>query len=318
MIVGKVLRGEQVSVATAETRLQVGDVLLVVGPEENLPQARDLFGPESKLDLRGLGGAVQSDRLLVTRPEVLNKTLQQVAFPRRFGVTITRVARSGIELTPRAALSLSYGDTVVVVGPPEGLRQVAEEVGNATRRFNHPQLVPVFIGMALGVLLGMVPIRLPGLTDAIKLGVAVGPLIVAILLSRMGHLGPLVWYMPESANFMLREFGLAVFLACVGLLAGQPFLQTLSSGQGLIWVGLAAVVSIVPMLLTAILARVWLRMNFVTLSGLISGTMTNSPSLSYATDVTRSAEAAVAYATVYPLSMVLPVVMAQLLALWCA
>jgi putative transport protein len=276
-----------------------------------------LFGPESKKDLRTLAGpVVQADRLLVTEHGVLGKRLKQLAFPRRFGVTITRIQRSGIDLTPRANLALSFGDTVVVVGPPEGLQQIAAEVGNSTRTLNHPQLVPIFIGIALGVALGMIPIKLPGLSDGIKLGVAVGPLIVAIVLSRIGHLGKLIWYMPNSANFMFREFGLAIFLACVGFTAGKPFVQSVTSGQGLTWIALAALVSIIPMLIVAIYARMAMKMNFITICGLISGSMTNSPSLAYATDITRSDDAAVTYATVYPLSMVLPVVIAQLLAVW--
>jgi putative transport protein len=316
IVVGKVLRGETLSVPTADTRLQLGDVLLVVGPEEKLLRARTLFGPDSKHDLRTLRGAIQSDRLLVTNHAVLGKRLRQLEFPRRFGVTITRVLRSGIELTPGANLAMSFGDTVVAVGPPEGLKQLEQEVGNSMRTLNHPQLVPVFIGIALGVLLGMIPIKLPGLSDGIKLGVAVGPLVIAIVLSRIGHVGRLIWHMPNSANFMFREFGLAIFLACVGLSAGKPFMQSFQSGQGLTWIALAAVVSIVPMLIVAIFARAVLKMNFITLCGLISGAMTNSPSLAYATDITRSDDAAVVYATVYPLSMVLPVVMAQLLAVW--
>jgi putative transport protein len=318
LVVGKLLRGEQLTPVTASTRLQLGDVLLVVGPEEKLPQACTLFGPESKHDLRTLKGAgLQSDRLLVTHHAVLGKRLLNLAFPRRFGVTITRVLRSGIELTPTARLALSFGDTVVVVGPPEGLKQIAAEVGNSTRTLNHPQLVPVFIGIALGVLLGMIPIKLPGLSDGIRLGVAVGPLLVAIVLSRIGHIGRLIWHMPNSANFMFREFGLSIFLACVGISAGKPFVHSVASGQGLTWVALAALVSIMPMLLVAIFARRVLRMNFIPLCGLICGSMTNSPSLAYATDLTRSDDAAVIYATVYPLSMVLPVVMAQLLTAWC-
>lgn len=319
LVVGKLLRGEELTPVTADTRLQLGDVLLVVGPEEKLPQARTLFGPESKRDLCTLKGAgLQSDRLLVTNHVVLGKRLQNLEFPRRFGVTITRVLRSGIELIPSAKLALSFGDTVVVVGPPEGLKQIENEVGNSTRTLNHPQLVPVFIGIALGVLLGMIPIKLPGLSDGIKLGVAVGPLVVAIVLSRIGHIGRLIWHMPNSANFMFREFGLAIFLAYVGLSAGKPFVRSVASGQGLTWVVLAALVSIVPMLAVAIFARVVMRMNFITLCGLISGAMTNSPSLAYTTDITHSDDAAVIYATVYPLSMVLPVVMAQLLAAWSA
>lgn len=319
LVVGKMLRGEELTPVTADTRLQLGDVLLLVGPEEKLTQAGALLGPESKHDLRTLRGAgLQSDRLLVTCHAVLGKRLRQLEFPRRFGVTITRVLRSGIELTPVANLALSFGDTVVVVGPPDGLKQVEKEVGNSTRTLNHPQLVPVFIGIALGVLLGMIPIKLPGLSDGIRLGVAVGPLVVAIVLSRIGHIGRLIWHMPNSANFMFREFGLAIFLACVGLSAGKPFVHSFASGQGLMWVGLAALVSIVPMLLVAIFARTIMKMNFITLCGLISGAMTNSPSLAYAADITHSDDAAVVYATVYPLSMVLPVVMAQLLAAWSA
>jgi putative transport protein len=318
MVVGKILRGNELAAAHAGTKLQLGDVLLVVGPEEKLPRARTLIGRESTRDLRGVSGAVQTDRLRVTCRCVLGRQLQELAFPRRFGVTITRIQRSGIDLTPRANLALNFGDTVVVTGPREGLKQVEEEVGNSTRTLDHPQLVPVFIGIALGVLLGLVPIRLPGLSEGIKLGVAVGPLVVAIVLSRLGRVGPLIWYMPNSANFMFREFGLSIFLACVGLSAGKPFVESFSrGGQGVTWIVLAALVATVPMLAVAIFARAVMRMNFVSLCGLVSGAMTNSPSLAYSNELTRSDDAAVVYATVYPLSMILPVVMAQVLALWC-
>jgi putative transport protein len=235
---------------------------------------------------------------------------------RRFGVQITRVSRAEVELPAGLSIELQYGDSVLVVGAAADIARAAPELGDSPKSLNYPHLVPMFVGIALGILLGSWDFSLPGVPAPVRLGLAGGPLLVAILLSRIGRIGPLVWYMPLSANYMLREVGIVLFLAAVGLHAGDVFVSTLLHGPGLYWMAGGALVTVVPLVVVAVIGRAVLRLNFLTLSGLLAGSMTDPPALAFANTVAGSEGPSTAYATVYPATMILRVLAAQLFVLY--
>jgi len=227
-------------------------------------------------------------------------------------VNITRIQRNEVVLpvTPQARVQI--GDHVVAVGEKQAIEHVARVLGDSPRELDHPQVIPIFIGIAVGVLLGMLPVYLPGTPMPVKLGLAGGPLIAAIVLNYIGRIGPIVWYMPLSANFMLREIGIVMFLACVGLAGGQTFVAALRN-HGLEWFFFGAAITFIPLLLVGLMARLFFKTEYMTLCGLLSGSMTDPPALSFATTITHSDAPSIAYATVYPLTMILRVVIAQLI-----
>jgi putative transport protein len=311
--VSRVYRGGALEVARPDTRLELGDVLLAVGTPAALDDLRVVVGRESAVDLAALPGPLTSRRLIVTRAAASGWTLADVDAPRRFGVQITRIGRAEMELPAQPGLELQYGDSVLAVGEPADIARLAAELGDSPRDLNYPHLVPLFLGIGLGVLAGIWPFTLPGTPVPLRLGLAGGPLLVALVLSRLGRLGPLVWYMPTSANYMLREVGLVLFLAAVGLRAGDRFVETLVHGPGLAWMGWGAAITLVPALGMAAAARALLRTNYLVLCGVLAGSMTDPPALSFATGLNRSEAPALAYVTVYPLTIILRVVAAQVL-----
>jgi putative transport protein len=222
--------------------------------------------------------------------------------------------RAGVELVPNGGMSLHFGDVVTAVGPKAALKIVDEELGNSPEALNRAQLIPIFLGMGLGVVVGSIPIPVPGIQGGIQLGLAAGPMLVAIALSRLGSIGSVVWHMPASANQLFRDFGLAVFLACVGLQQGDHFTQKLFTGDGLSLLIWGAVITMLPVLVVGIAARRVFKMNFLTLSGWVAGAMTSSPALMYASDITGSDAPALAYAGVAPLAMIVPILCCQALA----
>ncbi|MCC7204649.1 MAG: putative transporter [Phycisphaeraceae bacterium] len=313
LVISRILQDGILSVPQPETRLKFGDVLLAVGSPEELDKLRMVVGCESDTDLRMLASPLTTKRLVVTRKNVLGKSLEELDFVRRYGVVLSRVSRAEIEFTPTHDFRIQYGDTFLAVGEGPAIAKVAQELGDSPKALNHPQLIPVFLGIVLGVIVGSLPMSLPGVPAPVKLGLAGGPLLVAIILSRIGRIGPLVWHMPISANFMLREVGITLFLGCVGLRSGDRFISTLIEGPGLQWMALAALITIVPLLLVAFVGRLLLRANYMTLCGLLAGSMTDPPALAFAQNITRSDAPNLAYATVYPTTMILRVLCAQLM-----
>jgi putative transport protein len=312
-VVSRFSRGGVVEVARPDTLLQLGDILHAVGPEESLDELRVVVGAEAGVDLKVVPGAVTNRRLIVTHSAVFGKELAEVEIFSQHNVVVTRVTRGGIEFTPKAGLRLQFGDVLMVVGERAQIDLVAAAVGNSNKALNSPQPIPFFLGIALGVIVGSFPLVLPGLPAAVKLGLAGGPLVVAILLSRVANTGPLVWYLPTNANLMLREVGITLFLAAVGLKSGDKFVEVLMGGNGLHWFLCGAVVTIVPLLTVGLLARAWKKLNYTELCGLLAGSMTDPPALAFAQQTTGSDAPAVAYATVYPLVMLLRVFSAQLI-----
>ncbi len=316
VVVTRVLQGGKVYVAAPDTFLSIGDVLYIVGPAEKLEALKLVVGDVSPIDIRTLGSDITTRRLVVTQRSALGKTIEELNLYDQFGVTISRVSRAEIEIPAMPGWRFQFGDRVLVVGGREGIDRVAGLLGNSIKMLDHPQIIPVFVGIALGVLLGSCPFYLPGIPAPVKLGLAGGPLLVAIVLARIGQIGRLSWYMPRSANFALRELGIVLFLACVGLKAGDGFFHTLTSGRGIEWMAAGALITLLPLLTVGLAARLIFKMNYVTLCGLLAGSMTDPPALAFANTLVGAETPSVAYATVYPLTMILRVISAQAIVLF--
>ena len=316
IVVSRIYRDGLLRVPRPDTTLALGDVLLAVGTREELDALRVVVGRESALDLHSLPSAITTRRLIITRAAASGKTIAELDFVRRYGVQVTRVSRAEVELPASAGFELQYGDTVLAVGEAADITRAAAELGDSPKSLNYPHLVPMFVGIALGIVLGSWAFSLPGVPAPVRLGLAGGPLLVAILLSRIGRIGPLVWYMPLSANYMLREVGIVLFLSAVGLHAGDVFVDTLVHGPGLYWMAGGALVTLVPLAAVATIGRAVLGLNFLTLCGLLAGSMTDPPALAFANAVAGSEGPSTAYATVYPLTMILRVLAAQLFVLY--
>ena len=311
--------GEQiVHPATEQTKLYENDVVQVVGTRHGLDRFMPLIGQASDLDLMRSRGDAQFRRVSVTESRSLNKPLRELSLDHVYGVTITRITRSGVEMTPRGSSRLHFGDIVHVVGDTDSLDRVTEFLGNSAKSLSETPFSPLFIGVAIGVVLGMVPIYFPGVPFPVRLGLAGGPLIAAIILSLVGSIGSFVWYIPHSANLALRELGIILFLACAGLGAGQAFFATATSLQGLKWMMAGLVVTVVPLMTTAIVARLGWQQDYLTTCGVIAGSMTDPPALAFANSQADSEVSSGAYAAVYPLTMILRIIAAQSIVMLCA
>ena len=320
VIVSRIRRAgaADVEIANEQTVLHRGDIILAVGAAKALGKFRVVVGSESDVDLLRSSGNVVSQRIIVTRKDVLGRTIEELNLADRFGVAITRVTRAEIEMTAVHDLHLQFGDMLQIVGTEKALDEVARSLGNRIRALHETNFLPIFIGIGLGILLGMVPIAVPHVPVPVRLGMAGGPLILAIVLSRIGRIGPFVWYMPASANVAFRELGIVLFLACVGLKAGGNFFETVFTQEGLHWLAAGLVITMVPLLIVAMVARGFCRLGTTTVSGLLAGSMTDPPALAFAHAISGSDAPLVAYATVYPLSMLLRIFTAQILVvIWC-
>jgi putative transport protein len=274
-----------------------------------------MIGRPSDEDLLAAPGKVTFRRIVVTHRRALGKTVAELGFEAQLGVEVTRITRGDVEMTAVPSLRLQFGDVLQIVGPEEQLSKAAELLGNSLKKLNETQFIPLFAGIFLGVLVGSIPLAVPGLSNPVRLGLAGGPLIVALALGRIGHLGGMVWHMPLNANHAFREFGISLFFAALGLAAGDQFFDAVFSPRGLIWLVAGLVISVVPLFAVGIWSRVVEKMNFVTLCGLLAGGTTNPPALSFATNLCRCEAPTLAYATVYPLTTLLRIVVAQLLVL---
>lgn len=315
VVASRVMQAGQTRVAHPDAVLAQGDVIHLVGPRERLENLKQIVGAEADVDLKKISANdIATRRLVVTKGGVINKTIEELDFVGRYGVRITRVVRADVEITATPNWKFQFGDIFLAVGDAKRIDQVGEEVGNSVKKLEHAQVIPIFIGIALGVILGSIPINI-GLSAPVKLGLAGGPLVVAIILSRIGQIGPLSWYMARSANFMVRELGIVLFLACVGLLSGATFINTLVKGDGLWWMVFASAITIVPILLAGFFARIFLKTNYTYICGLLAGSMTDPPALQFANQMTHGEGPSVAYATVYPLTMILRIIYGQAIVL---
>ena len=314
-IISRVLHNGELLPATSETIIHQNDIILVVAQRGLVPEILSLTGTKSEMDLSMKSGNLISRRVLVTNKEVSGKSLGSLKLRTRFNINITRVYRSGIEFIPSPQLQLQMGDRLTVVGDEKSVGRVTAELGNSMKRLEEPNIIPIFTGILLGVILGSIPVNIPGMSHPLKLGLAGGPLIVAILLSKYGHRFSLVSYTTVSANLMLREIGIVLFLASVGIMSGEKFIPTLTSGDGFIWMGYGALITVLPILAVGFFARIVLKSNYFEICGLLSGSMTDPPALAFANGIAQSEAPSVAYATVYPLVMFLRIFIAQLLIL---
>lgn len=303
----------------ANTVLRLGDRMFLVCAEDDSEAIMAFIGPKIEQDWDATNQQdkpMVSRRILVTQPNINGKTLGELHFSSMYGVNVTRVNRSGMDLFAARQLRLQVGDRVMVVGPQDAIERVANLLGNQLRRLDHPNIVTIFVGILCGILFGSLPIAIPGMPTPVKLGLAGGPLIISILIGRFGHKVKLVTYTTMSANLMLREVGLVLFLASVGVKAGENFVQMVVEGDGVLYVGLGFLITFIPLIITGIIARWHHRVNYFTLMGLIAGS--NPPALAYANQIAGNDAPAVGYSTVYPLTMFLRILTAQLLVLLMA
>ncbi|EPU6503401.1 putative transporter [Escherichia albertii] len=315
IICSRLKREETLKVPSPETLIQLGDLLHLVGQPADLHNAQLVIGQEVDTSLSTKGTDLRVERVVVTNENVLGKRIRDLHFKERYDVVISRLNRAGVELVASSDISLQFGDILNLVGRPSAIDAVANVLGNAQQKLQQVQMLPVFIGIGLGVLLGSIPVFVPGFPAALKLGLAGGPLIMALILGRIGSIGKLYWFMPPSANLALRELGIVLFLSVVGLKSGGDFVNTLVNGEGLSWIGYGALITAVPLMTVGILARMLAKMNYLTMCGMLAGSMTDPPALAFANNLhATSGAAALSYATVYPLVMFLRIITPQLLA----
>jgi putative transport protein len=315
IVISRILHNGELLPATSETIIHENDIILVVAEKGLIPEILKQTGTLSEMDLSAKAGKLISRRLLVTNREVSGKSLGSLKLRTRFNINITRVYRSGIEFIPSPQFRLQMGDRLTVVGDEKSIQKVTDQLGNSMKRLEEPNIIPIFIGILLGVILGSIPVHIPGMFHPLKLGLAGGPLIIAILLSKYGYRFSLVSYTTASANLMLREIGIVLFLASVGIMSGEKFIPTLTSGDGFIWMGYGALITVIPLMIVGFYARIVTKRNYFEICGLLSGSMTDPPALAFANGLAQSEAPSVAYATVYPLVMFLRIFAAQLLIL---
>jgi putative transport protein len=314
VVCSRLKRGDELMVPKPDTVVQLGDLLHLVGDKKSLRKVRLVIGEEVAASLSTQGTELRVERVVVTNEKVLGKTLGDLELKSKFDVVVSRLNRAGIELVPSNGSSLQFGDILNLVGRPESIDAVSGLVGNAQHKLQQVQMLPVFLGIGLGVIVGSIPFYIPGFSAALKLGLAGGPLVVALVLSRIGSIGKLYWFMPPSANLALREIGIVLFLSVVGLKSGGEFVSTLVDGDGLLWMACGAVITLLPLLVVGVLARIFGKMNYLSLCGLLAGSMTDPPALAFANAMHATSDAAaLSYATVYPMVMFLRIISPQLL-----
>lgn len=315
IICSRLKRDDTLMVPSPDTLIQHGDLLHLVGQPADLNNARLVIGQEVDTSLSTRGTDMRVERVVVTNEKVLGKKIRDLQVKERYDVVISRLNRAGVDLVASQDASLQFGDILNLVGRPSSIDAVANMVGNAQQKLQQVQMLPVFIGVGLGVMLGSIPLYVPGFPVALKLGLAGGPLIMALILGRIGSIGKLYWFMPPSANLALRELGIVLFLAVVGLKSGGDFVDTLVNGEGMSWVGYGVFITAIPLITVGLLARMFAKMNYLTLCGMLAGSMTDPPALAFANNLhATSGAAALSYATVYPLVMFLRIITPQLLA----
>lgn len=307
--------GQETELANSDTVLHLNDKILVISTPKDIEAISVFFGKQIDMQWEQLDKKLISRRILITKPELNGKMLSQLKIRNNFGASITRVNRSGVDLVAAPQLQLQMGDRVTIVGSELAVSHAEKVLGNSMKRLDHPNLIPIFLGIALGCILGSTPFVFPGIPQPVKLGLAGGPLIVSILISRFGPQYKMITYTTMSANLMLREIGISLFLACVGLGAGKGFVETVIYDGGYVWVGYGVIITIVPLLIAGLVGRYVFKLNYYTLIGVLGGSTTNPPALAYSNDLTSCDAPAVGYATVYPLTMFLRVLTAQILIL---
>lgn len=320
-VCSRIIQNEHMHTPNSKTELHLGDRMYIICAEDDAEAIVAFIGPRVEQEW-GITDqhdkTMVSRRILVTQPSINGKTLGEIHFSSMYGVNVTRVNRSGMDLFASRQLRLQVGDRVMVVGPRDAIERVANLLGNQLKRLDHPNIVTIFAGILCSIIFGSLPIAIPGMPTPVKLGLAGGPLIISILIGRFGYKVKLVTYTTMSANLMLREVGLVLFLASVGIKAGENFVQTVIEGDGLLYVGVGFLITFLPLIIIGAVARWHHKVNYFTLMGLIAGSNTDPPALAYANQTSGNDAPAVGYSTVYPLAMFLRILTAQLLILLLA
>ncbi len=318
VVVTRLWRGDSIFTPSGKTRIENGDKIHIVGMPQAVASMEKIIG--KKLDVPITQQPILNAKniiaktILVTNKKMLGKTIGSLALAERYGVNISRVTRSGFKFTGRLDLRLKFADKLLIVGESEGIEEAAKMLGNSLTALEHPEILSTFFGIFLGVIFGSIPIAIPGMPTPLKLGLAGGPLLIAILLSRKRKIGPLNFFMANSANLMLREFGLTLFLSCVGLNAGIQFFDVLLNGDGFYYMGLAAFITIIPLLIVLCLGQFVFKINYLTLCGVLAGATTDPPALAFANGLAESEAVNIGYVSVYPLTMLLRILSGQVLA----
>ena len=320
-VVSRIWRNDnkQIEIASANTILHEDDKIFVITTEQDAEAVKTFVGEEIDMERKQwirMESQFITRRILITKSELNGKKLGDLKLRKLYGINITRINRAGLDLVAKPGLHLQVGDRVNVVGTESAVANVEKVLGNSMKRLNEPNLITIFVGIALGIILGSIPLTFPGIPQPVKLGLAGGPLIVAILVSRFGYQYKLVTYTTQSANFMLREIGITLFLACVGLGAGDGFVDTIVNNGGVAWIGYGFIITFLPLMIIGCIARYFFKVNYFTLMGLIAGSTTDPPALAYSNATAGNDAPAVGYATVYPLTMFLRVLTAQLMILF--
>lgn len=305
----------EVIIPKTDTTIEKDDLLLIVLSEQDEAAMSAFIGKTVEMDWEAIPAPIVSRRIVITKPELNGRTLGSLRLPFGYRLNATRLNRAGVDLVANPNLTLQMGDRLTVVGKKEDINRLAEKLGNSMKRLNEPNMITIFVGILLGIILGSVPLAIPGMSSSMKLGLAGGPLVVAILIGRFGYKFKLITYTSTSASLLLRELGICLFLASVGLNAGGDFVNTVFSGDGLLWVFWGVLITVIPLLIIGIIGRWRFNLNYFTLMGLIAGSNTDPPALAYANKIAGNDAPAVAYSTVYPLTMFLRILTAQLLIL---
>ena len=316
-VCSRLLHDGHVITPTGSTVFHIGDRVFIVCAENDAEAIIAFIGPEIEVDWKKQDEPMVSKRIVITRPSINGKTLGQMHFSSAYGVNVTRITRHGMDLFASSNLSLQVGDRIMVVGLEGAVNRVASVMGNSVKRLNAPNIATIFVGIFVGILFGSIPVAFPGIPVPIKLGIAGGPLIIAILIGRFGYKAHLVTYTTTSANMMLREIGLVLFLASVGIKAGDGFVETIVQGDGIKYVYTGFLITIIPILIVGTIARLKYKLNYFTIMGMIAGTYTDPPALAYANATCSKEAPAVGYSTVYPLSMFLRIFTEQIIVLFC-
>ena len=315
-VVSRLVHEGELCIPNRDTVFHLGDQMLIVCAEADQEAIMAFIGPKLDIDFEQQDQPLVSKRILITNPKINGKTLSSLHFSSVHGVNVTRVTRHGMDIFATASLPLQVGDKIMVVGPEDAVDRVASKMGNSLRRLNAPNIATIFVGIFLGLIFGSLPFAIPGMPVPVKLGLAGGPLIIAILIGRYGYKIHLVTYTTTSANMMLREIGLVLFLASVGIKAGAGFLHTVVEGDGLLYVLTGFLITIIPILIIGPIARIRFKFNYFTIAGMIAGTYTDPPALAYANSICSKEAPAVGYSTVYPLAMFLRIFTAQIIVLF--
>ena len=314
-VVSRLVHEGELCIPNRDTVFHLGDQMLIVCAEADQEAIMAFIGPKLDIDFEQQDQPLVSKRILITNPKINGKTLASMHFSSVHGVNVTRVTRHGMDLFASGTLPLQVGDRIMVVGPEDAVDHVAHEMGNSIKRLDAPNIATIFVGIILGLIFGSLPIAIPGMPVPVKLGLAGGPLIIAILIGRYGYKIHLVTYTTTSANMMLREIGLVLFLASVGIKAGATFFSTVVEGDGMLYVLTGFLITIIPILIIGPIAR-RMKFNYFTIAGMLAGTYTDPPALAYANSICSKEAPAVGYSTVYPLAMFLRILTAQLIVLF--